>query len=205
MTRGFVRAVVLGAALLAVYSPLQVAGFLAPLAPRTAASSRLSALHSPIHARAIFVAVRRGRASARGVLALRSQEQEQAEAAVVWQQATDEASGDPYWYNAETGESSWTPPDSTVPLSAPPPAQMSSIQQDTAEVLAARAARGMGGATIQQDTAEPAEGAGSQGFPELEYIRKAMAEAPFLVPATGGALFVLVTLLFKFALSGQIF
>ena len=61
--------------------------------------------------------------------------------AAVWQQATDPASGNPYWYNAETGESSWTPPTPAAPPPAPPPAPASQdfdenavIQLDTAKI-----------------------------------------------------------------------
>jgi len=42
-----------------------------------------------------------------------------------WLKATDPASGAPYWYNEETGESSWTPPPGVPvpPPAGPPPTQ----------------------------------------------------------------------------------
>jgi len=36
------------------------------------------------------------------------------EQASVWQQYTDEASGNPYYYNPETDETTWTKPAATV-------------------------------------------------------------------------------------------
>ena len=43
-----------------------------------------------------------------------------------WLKATDPASGAPYWYNEETGESSWTPPPGAPvpPPAGPPPTQV---------------------------------------------------------------------------------
>jgi len=62
-------------------------------------------------------------------------------AAALWQQATDEASGNPYWFNTETRESSWTPPVSTAPPPmaeepVAPPAGRSLIQQRIDEAAA---------------------------------------------------------------------
>lgn len=41
-------------------------------------------------------------------------------APTAWKQATDPTSGAPYWYNEQTGESSWTPPAGVPPIGPPP-------------------------------------------------------------------------------------
>lgn len=73
----------------------------------------------------------------------------------VWQEAVDPASGNPYWYNSETGESSWTPPAALPPpptpvAAAPAPAAAQEVSEDTVIQLQVEEDNGPTGPSLER-------------------------------------------------------